>query len=92
MEKTTWPDGEPRRSPDDTGSVGGLKDGRAIRHAAGTEPPQQNMGWLDNVRGVVGGPNRAANGPGVNVGPSSAIWRKPAGRFTTADQRGKPKR
>ena len=82
----TWPDGEPRRSPTDTGNVGGVKDGRALRHADNTEPAQQNMGWLNGVKGVVGGPSRA-NNPEVNIGPSSALWRKPAGRFTTGQQK-----
>jgi hypothetical protein len=91
MANTTWPDGEPRRGPNDTGSVGGLKDGRALRHADGTEPNQQNFGWLDGVKGVIGGPNRAANGPGVNIGPSSPHWRKPAGPYTVGDQK-KPRR
>jgi hypothetical protein len=91
MANTTWPDGEPRRSPSDTGSVGGLKDGRALRHADNTEPPPQNFGWLDGVKGVVGGPNRAAN-PSVNIGPSSNLWRKPSpGKYTTGDQK-KPRR
>jgi hypothetical protein len=67
-------------------NVGGLKDGRALRHADNTEPPRHNMGWLNGVKGVVGGPNRAAN-VGVNIGPSSALWRKPAGKFTTGDQK-----
>jgi hypothetical protein len=79
-----FPDGTPR--PSDTGGVGGLKDGRALRHADGMEPPAQNMGWLNGVKGVVGGPNRAAN-PEVNIGPSGSLWRKPAGRFTTAMQK-----
>jgi hypothetical protein len=68
------------------GNVGGLKDGRALRHADYTEPPQENIGWLNSVKGVVGGPNRAAN-PEVNIGPSGPLWRKPAGRFTTAMQK-----
>lgn len=73
MAQRTWPDGA-RRSPEAVG----VKDGRALRHTIETEPPAQNMGFLNGVKGVVGGPNRAANGEGVNVGPSSSIWRKPA--------------
>ena len=84
MAKTTWPDGEPRRSPGDMGSVN--VPGNSLRHAAGTEPAQQNMGWLNGVKGVVGGPNRATN-PEINIGPSSAVWRKPAGKFTTGNQK-----
>jgi hypothetical protein len=80
-----WPDGEPRRGPNDTGNVGGLKDGRALRHADNTEPAAQNFGWLEGVKGVVGGPNRAANVE-VNIGPSGSLWRKPAGPFTTGMQ------
>jgi hypothetical protein len=91
MAKTTWPDGEPRRGPNDTGSVGGLKDGRALRHADGTEPNRQNFGFLDDVKGVIGGPNRAAN-PGANIGPSSALWRKPAAAVYTAGDQKKPRR
>lgn len=53
MAQRTWPDGEPRRSPGDTGSVGGTKDGRALRHADGTEPPASNFGWLDRTGAAV---------------------------------------
>jgi hypothetical protein len=60
--------------------------GNTLRHAAGTEPPAQNMGWLDNVAGVIGGPNRADN-VGVNSGPSSASWRAKAGKLTTGKQK-----
>jgi hypothetical protein len=82
-----FPDGTPRSSPSDMGSVGGVKDGRAERHADGTAPPPESIGWLNNVAGVVGGPNRASN-PSVNIGPSSALWRKPAkGKFTTGSQK-----
>jgi hypothetical protein len=80
-----WPDGEPRRSPGDAGSVGGVKDGRALRHADNCEAPQQNLGWLSGVKGVVGGPNRAAN-PSVNIGPSGPYWRKAAPPFSSGDQ------
>ena len=90
MAQTTWPDGEPRRSPSDVGSAGGVKDGRALRHADNTEPAAQNFGSLDGVKDVIGGPNRAAN-VGVNIGPSSAGSRKPAAPFTTGDQK-KPRR
>lgn len=87
-----YPDGTPRLGPNDMGSVGGVKDGRALRHADNTEPPPQNFGWLDGVKGVLGGPNRAANAS-VNIGPSGPLWRKPAGKFTTGMQRnGKPRR
>jgi hypothetical protein len=79
------------RFPDDTprpaaNGVGGLKDGRALRHADGTEPAEQNFGWLKGVKGVIGSPNRFANGE-VNIGPSGKLWRKPQSRFTTGDQR-----
>jgi hypothetical protein len=88
MAQRTWPDGEPRRSEGDPGSVGGVApDGSARRHTVETEPAPQNFGWLSGVKGVVGGPNRAANGEGVNVGPSSTHWRKAAGPFSTGDQK-----
>ena len=83
-----WPDGEPRRGQNDTGNVGGLKDGRALRHADNTEPPPQNFGWLDGVKGVIGGPNRAAN-VGVNIGPSSNLWRKATPTPLTTGKQGK---
>ena len=83
-----FPDGTPR--PSNTAGVGGLKDGRALRHADNTEPALQNFGWLDGVKSVIGAPNRAAN-VGVNIGPSSALWRKAAPPFTTAGQK-KPRR
>jgi hypothetical protein len=87
MANRTWPDGEPRRGPNDTGSVGGSKDGRALRHADGTEPAPQNFGWLDGVRGIIGGPNRAAH-VSVNIGPSSPHWRKGTPKpLTTGSQR-----
>jgi hypothetical protein len=84
MASDKWPDGEPRRGANDPGSVG--VPGNTLRHAAGTEPATQNLGWLNGVKGVIGGPNRADN-PGVNIGPSSALWRKPAGKFTTGNQK-----
>jgi hypothetical protein len=49
MTRTTWPDGEPRLGPNDMGSAGGLKDGRALRHADGTEPLPQNFGFLNGT-------------------------------------------
>jgi hypothetical protein len=94
MANTTWPDGEPRNAQ----PLGGVADkatnakGQALRHTPDTEPPPSNFGWLDGVKGIVGGPNRAANGPGVNIGPSSALWRKPSpGKYATGDQK-KPRR
>jgi hypothetical protein len=74
----------------DGGMSGGdaLKDQRALRHADGTEPNRQNFGFLDGIKGVIGGPNRAANGPGVNIGPSSVHWRRPAAAvYTVGDQK-----
>jgi hypothetical protein len=82
MAQKTWPDGEARLGPNDAGSVG--VPGNTLRHADNTEPAPQNMGWLNGVKGVIGGPNRAAN-VGVNIGPSSALWRKAAGPFTTGN-------
>jgi hypothetical protein len=82
---TTGPDGGPSGGD-------ALKDGRALRHADNTEPPAQNFGWLSNVKGVIGGPNRAANGPGVNIGPSSSLWRKPMPKPLTTGAQKKPRR
>ncbi len=79
---SNFPDGTPRP----TANGIGLKDGRALRHAQGSEPAAQNFGWLEGVKGVIGGPNRAAN-PGVNIGPSGPLWRKPAAPFTVGDQK-----
>jgi hypothetical protein len=57
MANSTFPDGTPRRGPDDMGSVGGVApNGQAIRHADGTQPPPERLGGLNGVKGVIGGP------------------------------------
>ena len=82
---SNFPDGTAR--PGSMGSVGGVaSDGSARRHTLETEPAPQNLGWLSGVKGIVGGPNRAANGEGVNIGPSGPHWRKAAPPFTSGDQ------
>jgi hypothetical protein len=75
-------------SEDKSGNGSVAVPGNTLRHADNTEPARQGMGWLDGVKGVIGGPNRADN-PGVNIGPSSAHWRKPAGKFTIGEQKKK---
>lgn len=85
MAQRTWPDGEPRRSAADAATVGGLKDGRALRHADGTEPPAENFGWLDKTGAVTSNPQGA---PYVRIGPGSAVRGRPAPKtYTTGDQR-----
>jgi hypothetical protein len=87
---TSWPDGTPRRGPNDPGSVGGLKDGRALRHADNTEPPRENFGWLNGSPAAKSDPQGT---PYTPIGPGSKVWGAPQGRFTTGMQRGgKPRR
>ena len=82
-----FPDGTPR--PNATSGVGGVApNGQALRHTPDTEPAAQNFGWLDGVKGVIGGPNRAAN-VGVNIGPSSNLWRKATPTPLTTGKQGK---
>jgi hypothetical protein len=91
MASSTRIDGTPRLSAGNPGSVGGLKDGRALRHADGTEPPQENFGWLDRTAAAKTVSDRT--GAYVQIGPGSAAWRAPQGKFTTGMQRGgKPRR
>jgi hypothetical protein len=85
---TVSPDGVPAGAGGGMGSVGGMKDGRALRHANNTEPAPQNFGWLSGVKGIVGGPNRAAN-PSVNIGPSGPLWRKATPKPLTTGTQGK---
>ena len=88
---SNFPDGTAR--PGSMGSVGGVaSDGSARRHTPETEPAPQNLGWLSGVKGIIGGPNRAANGEGVNIGPSGPLWRKPAGSFNSGMQAAKGRR
>ena len=66
MAKTTWPDGEPRRGPNDNGSVGGVApDGHALRHSDGWESPP-SLGWLT--------PATALSPRWTPIGPGSAPW------------------
>jgi hypothetical protein len=85
MAQSTFPDGEPR-SPG--GSVGGTKDGHAVRRADGWESPP-SIGWLT-------GPAAESNPLGTaytKIGPNSAIWNSRTAAKTLGDQgRGKPKR
>jgi hypothetical protein len=90
MTRTTWPDGEPRLGPNDMGSVGGLKDGRALRHADGTEPPAENFGWLNGTPAAKSDPQGTSYTP---IGKGTRAWDAPAPKFTTGDQRNrKPRR
>jgi hypothetical protein len=81
---TYWPDGTPRRSPNDNGSVGGLKDGRALRHTPETEPATENMGWLNNTGAAVSNPQGT---PYTKIGPGTPVWDRGAKPFKTGDQR-----
>jgi hypothetical protein len=81
----TYPDGTVSSTAG--GGVGGTDaSGTAMRHTPETEPAKQGFGWLEGVKGLVGGPNRAAN-PSVEIGPSSPLWRRPStGVYTTGMQ------
>jgi hypothetical protein len=91
MAQRTWPDGTPRRGPDDMGSVGGVApNGQAVRHADGLEPPRENFGWLNGSPAAKSDPQGT---PYTPIGPGSKVWGTPQGKFTTGMQRGgKPRR
>jgi hypothetical protein len=89
-----YPDGyvSPAGVPAGTGggmrSAGGVgADGAAERHTQDTRVPRQNFGFRDAAK-VIGGPDRARNGEGQNIGPSSDLWRRAAKPvYTTGDQK-----
>ena len=70
------------------GSVGGTKDGHAVRRADGWESPP-SLGWLK-------GPAAESDPRGTGwtaYGPNSAGWgAESTGPFTTGMQRGRKKR
>jgi hypothetical protein len=79
-----WPDGTPRRSPSDTGSVGGrLPNGQATRHTPDTEVPAQHLGWLEHTPAAVSNPQGT---PYFAIGKGTPAWDRASPPFTTGMQ------
>jgi hypothetical protein len=73
------------------GSVGGVKDGFAVRRADGwSNSDTPSIGWLN---GTPAAKSEVRGGPEVKIGPNSAVWgRGSNGPFMTGDQRGRKPR